>query len=74
MFHLNITCVLLSVLGWVCSFWITLLIVSFDEDKETYQLDWVTHVVTFLVWPIFLGYYVTSFIGNLLGKIYKWSK
>jgi hypothetical protein len=72
MFDLNTA--LLSILVWTCFFRITIVIVSFDEDKEIYQLDWVTHVATFLIWPIFLGYYLTTFIGNLLGKIYRWSK
>lgn len=74
MIELSITCILLSVFGWVSSFWITLIVVSFDKDKETYQLDGLTNVVTFFLWPIVLSFYVMSFIGNLLGKTFRWSK
>lgn len=74
MFEFNALSISLLVLGWSCSYWIALIIVSFDKDVETYQIDWQYKIAVFILWPFYVLYYGASFIGNLLGKAYRWSK
>lgn len=66
--------VFVAVMFYYLGFHITLTILSFDKDKEIYQMSLLLRFGVFLIWPGMYVYYLGRFVGNIFGKLYVWSK
>lgn len=69
-----LTTIIISVLAWISLYWFAITIASYDRDIEIYCIDFSSKLFVLGTAPLFILYYIVSFMGNLAGKAYNWSK